>query len=284
MRMFAILGHPLGHTMSPPIHKRLFELSGSAAVQYRVFDIAPEELPARRAELLALDGFNVTIPHKVALLDWMDELDETAQRYGALNVVANRGGRHIGYNTDCYGFLKTVEMLGAPLSAGHTVCVLGAGGVGRMFAIESALSGARVLLAVRESGRAQAQCVQKDIAALCPAAEVSVAELSTLGEGFVCDLLINATPVGMYPSCDASPVPEAALAGCAFVFDCVYNPTETLLLRQAHAAGCRAAGGMAMLVWQAVRAHELWDNAVYKPQAITALIAEMEAAVNRDFH
>lgn len=283
MRTFAILGHPLGHTMSPPIHKRLFALSGHEA-RYEVRDIPPQELPERRAELLALDGFNVTIPHKVELLDWMDALDETARRYGALNVVARENGGHVGYNTDCYGFLKTVQTLGAPLGAGSTVCVLGAGGVGRMFAIESAQSGARLVLAVRESGVAGAERVRQDILALCPGADVSITDISALGEGFSCTLLINATPVGMYPHCGASPVSAAALPSCAFVFDCVYNPTETLLMRQARAAGCRVAGGMAMLVWQAVRAHELWDKTVYDAQDIAALIREMEEAVTRDFH
>ena len=282
-RKFGILGSPLGHTMSPPIHKRLFALSGHGQDEYGVYEIPPEELPRRRAELLTLDGLNVTIPHKVELLGWVNCLDETARRYGALNVITRENGGHTGYNTDCYGFRKTVEQLGARLAPGKQVCVLGAGGVGRMFAIESALAGAPVLLAVRESGAGQAARVRQDILALCPQAEVSITDLSALGAGFSCHLLINATPVGMHPNRDTSPVALAALAGCEFVFDCVYNPTQTLLMREARAAGRPVAGGMAMLVWQAVKAHEIWDGAVYRLEDITSLIQEMEAEVDRRF-
>ncbi|WP_312644396.1 shikimate dehydrogenase [Hydrogenoanaerobacterium sp.] len=279
-RKFGILGYPLGHTMSPPIHKRLFELSGHTD-DYDIYEISPEELTDKMPMLKALSGFNVTIPHKVGLLGYMDELDETALRYKALNVVSC-GSRYIGYNTDCYGFRKTIEQMGADLS--RSVCVLGAGGVGRMFAIESALCGAQVTLAVRASGVELAQRVQFDIRSQIPEAQVRIVEIETLhllGEDF--HLLINATPVGMYPKVDAMAVDPALLPRCEYVFDSVYNPTVTKLMREAQAAGCKVAGGMAMLVWQAVKAHEIWDNAHYSTNDITALINEMAAAVDEKF-
>lgn len=279
-RKFGILGYPLGHTMSPPIHTRLFELSGHPA-GYEIFEIAPEELAQKMPLLLSLSGFNVTIPHKVALLPYMDELDETAARYKALNVVVN-GARHTGYNTDCYGFHKTMEQLGAGLAG--SVCVLGAGGVGRMFAIEAARCGGEVTLAVRETGVELALQVQADIRGQKPEAKVRIADISklhTLGERF--HLLVNATPAGMYPNVEDMAVDEALLPQCEYVFDSVYNPTETRLLRAARTAGCKTIGGMAMLVWQAVRAHEIWDGAAYPPEQISALIDEMALFVAEKF-
>lgn len=279
-RSFALLGHPLGHSLSPPIHKRLFELSGHTG-GYDLLNIPTGELPERLGELAALRGYNVTIPYKVEMLPHMDRLDESARRYGALNTVSN-GSESVGYNTDCYGFRCSVEAMGADLT--RPVCVLGAGGVGRMFAIEASLCGAPVTLAVRESSIDKALGVQSDIRAARPKAPVRVVELSRLAaleEDF--HLLINATPSGMYPNIGASPVDKPLLARCEYVFDSIYNPTETRLLREAREAGCKTRGGMAMLVWQAVKAHEIWDGAAYRPEDIEALIAEMATEVDRNF-
>lgn len=279
-KKFGILGYPLGHTMSPPIHKRLFELSGHDG-DYDIYEIPPEELETKMPMLKALAGFNVTIPHKVELLAYMDELDETAKRYKALNVVSC-GSKYIGYNTDCYGFRKSIEQMGASLSG--SVCVLGAGGVGRMFAIESALCGAQVTIAVRESGIELARRVQSDIRAQNPNAQVRIADIAKLhlhNESY--HLLINATPAGMYPKIDTMAVDAALLPQCEYVFDSVYNPTVTKLMHEAKKAGCKVAGGMAMLVWQAVKAHQIWDNADYDANDIHALINEMAQTVDKKF-
>lgn len=282
MRKFGILGYPLGHTMSPPIHTRLFEMSGHFD-DYEIFEIPPERLAQEMPMLRGLSGFNVTIPHKVEMLPYMDRLDETAERYHALNVVDGMHGGLVGYNTDCYGFQKTVETMGASLAG--SVCVLGAGGVGRMFAIESARCGAAVTIAVRENAIGLAQQVQADIRSQTPDAAVRIVDidkLHTLGEEF--HLLINATPAGMYPKVDGMAVDAALLPHCEYLFDSVYNPSETRLMREARAAGCKVTGGMAMLVWQAVKAHEIWDHAHYETEAVAALIDEMAAQVDRDFH
>lgn len=279
-RNFVILGHPLGHSMSAPIHTRLFALSGSEGA-YGVLDLAPEELERHWHLLDALYGYNVTIPYKLAVIPHLDRLDETARRYGAVNVVANTPER-VGYNTDCYGFCKTIEQLGADLS--QSVCILGAGGVGRMFAIESALQGAAVTLAVLPNAWAKAEAVVRDIQAQRPGAPVRIVDITRLaGLDGPFHLLINATPAGMYPQVDGMPIGPELLSRCSYVFDSIYNPTKTRLLRAAEQAGCRCAGGMAMLVWQAVRAHEIWDRASYRTEDIAALIAEMSARVDRDF-
>ena len=272
MRKFGILGYPLGHTLSPQIHERLFKLSGHDD-SYEVYEVPPANLPEFAKGLKSFAGLNVTIPHKVSVLSYIDELDESAKRYHAVNLITG-GDKLTGYNTDYYGFCKTAEILGADLS--ESVCVLGAGGAGRMFATHAAFCGAPVTIAVRESAIATALSLKQEICKQHPTARVRIVDilsLHTLGEEF--NLLINATPVGMHPHQNETPVQQELLPHCRFVFDAIYNPEETLLLKMARKSGCKAIGGMAMLVWQAVRAHEIWDNSVYNTQDILKIICEM---------
>lgn len=281
-RKFAVLGYPLGHTMSPPIHKRLFELSGDFDSDYSVMQIPEEHLKENIPSLLTLDGFNITIPHKVNIIEYTNALSDSAKRYNSVNVFEKKDGKYIGHNTDVDGFLRTVENMGVSLSG--NVCVIGAGGVGRMFAIESAAHGAKVTLAVRESAYSSANELCGYINSLFPTASAKTVLCNELqNEDCRFDLLINATPCGMYPKTDAMPINIEALKKAGALFDCIYNPTETLLMKEAKKLGIKTSGGMAMLVWQAVSAHEIWDNAKYSLNDISALITEMTAQVDRDF-
>lgn len=278
-RKYALLGGKLGHTLSPPIHQRLFELKGRE-FEYTLIESEPSELEGRKGELAALAGYNVTIPHKQSVIAFMDRLDDSAKRYGAVNCVDNKGGASVGCNTDCDGFLRSVKASGGKLS-GNTL-LLGAGGVGRMMAIEVCLAGGRLTMAVLESFMEQTQKVREDILALVPSAQVRIVSIGNIPDEHF-DTLINATPVGMYPKCDACAVTDEVIANADFVFDAIYNPKETLLIQKAKAMGKKAVGGMAMLVWQAVSAHEIWDGDSYTEQQVQAIIDEMYEKVERDF-
>ena len=144
MNKFALTGHPLGHSMSPLIHEKLFALSGRTDSTYELIDIEPEKIPQSRELFLSLCGMNVTIPHKQNVIPLMDELADSALRYNSVNCIKNDNGKLIGYNTDCDGFLRSAE--GLPI--GGKVAVLGCGGVGRMIAIEVARHGGEITLAV----------------------------------------------------------------------------------------------------------------------------------------
>lgn len=276
-RKFTVIGHPLGHTMSPFIHDALFRLSGQPAA-YGAADIPPADLAARYAELRQLDGFNVTIPHKQTIIPLLDELDESAARYGAVNVVAC-GEKAVGYNTDAYGFLKSLETAGIPLLGDVVLC--GCGGVARTMAYEALLAGCRLTLAVRDSDLPAAGKLKEELEGAIPGAQIGIVPLSELAGTF--DLLINATPVGMYPHADAMAVTEEQLAGCRHVFDAVYNPRKTLLLGTAQRLGIPAVGGMPMLVWQAVRAHEIWDGVEYDVRDIQQLVEDSYREMERLF-
>ncbi len=282
MRKFGLIGHPLGHSLSPQIHTRLFELSGEK-VDYQLYDIAPEELASKHEFLSTLDGFNITIPHKIDIIRYCDSLSEGAQRYRSVNCVAN-GGEKRGYNTDVNGFTMSIDMLGARLDS--SVLLIGCGGVGRMIAIETALSGGELTIAALRSDEELVQRTISEIKQQKSDAQVSVVLTDgTLdaacfgGEDPKFDLLVNASPIGMFPKVDRMPCAPEILDKVDFVFDVVYNPCETLLAKTAREKGKKAMTGMAMLVLQAVAAHEIWDNADYNKKDIDALIADMEALV-----
>ena len=278
-RKYALIGDKLGHTLSPPIHKRLFELRGRE-FSYELLEIDPAELDGKKAQLRELSGYNVTIPHKPAIIAQLDKLDESAKRYGAVNCVDTKDGVSVGYNTDCDGFLRSVKNSGGKLS-GNTL-LLGAGGVGRMMAIETALAGGRLTMAVLEDFKPQAEKVKADILEKVSGADVRIVTFDAIPDEHF-DTLINATPVGMYPKCDACAVGDEVIAKADFVFDAIYNPKETLLIQKAKALGKTAVGGMAMLVWQAVSAHEIWDGDSYADDEVQAIIDEMYERVERDF-
>lgn len=279
-RKYAILGEVLKHTMSPPIHKRLFELR-ERDFEYEVVEFSAEELAEKASYLNSMNGYNITIPHKVEIIKYLDKLDESAKRYNSVNCVDNKDGVLTGYNTDCDGFLETVRSMGAKLSG--EVLLVGCGGVGRMIAIESALAGASLNIAVLESDMPLAYQAEKEIKAMKEDAKINIVLNTEIDLSKHYDLLVNACPVGMYPKVDSCPVSDEVINRCDAVFDLIYNPGETMLIKKAKAMGKKAVGGMAMLVWQAVSAHKIWDNDEYTSDEINSIIEEMNEIVKRDF-
>ena len=277
MSKYALLGYPLGHTMSPPIHKRLFELDGNPGAEYEVCEIPPEQLDSKAEYLNSLNGYNITIPYKVDIIDHLDELDESAKRYNSVNCVVNRDGRNIGFNTDCSGFLRSLEAGGAKLNG--RVLQIGCGGVGRMMAIEAALHGADLTIVALPEFIAGAKEVAKEAAKLNPSAKISVITHGEISGEF--DLLMNASPVGMYPKTDDCPVTEDVIKSCKCVFEVIYNPNVTKLMSIAANNGIPSIGGMAMLVWQAAVAHEIWNGASYKDEDVEKIITEMKAELSK---
>ncbi len=275
MDNYALIGYPLGHSLSPQIHERLFSLTGTAA-HYEKTEISPEQLTEKYDYLSSLRGFNVTIPHKLAIIDFCDRLDSGAARYGSVNCV-KVGEERVGYNTDVLGFVKSIELMGAKLDS--DVLLIGCGGVGRMIAIETALSGGRLTISVLDSDREKAEAVKKEITAMKPDARVEIIGSPVNDSDKRCDLLINATPIGMFPKTENMPCGEALLEKVNFVFDVVYNPKETFLTKKAREKGAKAMNGMAMLVLQAAAAHEIWYGASFKDSDLSRLISDMEELV-----
>ena len=277
-KKFAVIGHPITHTMSPFIHSRLFEAAGVNA-SYAVLDIPPQDLPARLETLRSLSGFNATIPHKQAVIPLLDSLDPKAADFGSVNTVKNEGGRLCGFTTDGEGFTQALRASGVGIS-GRTA-VLGAGGAARAVAFECVLAGGEVTVAARPHSIPAAEHLAEDLRRIVPGARVGSCGISEIPGPI--DLLVNATPAGMYPNPDACPAEAETIRKARCVFDAVYNPGETELLRRARALGVRAVGGMGMLVRQAAAAQKLWFGAEFSEDCLAALEQSAQFEMKKKF-
>ena len=254
--------------MSPFIHKELFELKNVEA-DYGKQEIAPEALAeVFETDLKKLDGFNITIPHKVAIIDALDGLDKIAEEYGAVNTVVRRDGRYYGYNTDAYGFLKGLEFSGITLSG--KVLVYGFGGAARTIITECLRAGCEVFVGTLPSLMDSAEKVVTEISAKTGKG-IKLISNDEIKEKF--DLLVNATPVGMYPKVGVSPLKAEQVDLFDAVYDIVYNPQETELLRIAKSLGKTFGGGLSMLVCQAELAHKVWYGAEFTREETEKVIA-----------
>lgn len=252
---FAVLGQSLPHTWSPYIHNSLFDAAGLDAV-YLPVTVPPERLGSVTDVFRScFSGFNVTIPYKEKILPFLDDVDEAAQVCGAVNTVEIRNGRMIGHITDGLGMLRAIEERGVKTHQAD-VLILGGGGAARVAGYAFLSHGGRVTFAVRDAQKgnalahALAQTQQDGLHRL------SVRPLADCAEAH--DILINCTPVGMYPHVDACPVSADVIARCVAVFDAVYNPRETRLLTLARQNGLPAIEGLGMLFYQAVEAQKFW--------------------------
>jgi 3-dehydroquinate dehydratase/shikimate dehydrogenase len=240
--------------MSPAIHNAAFAHLGLNKI-YLPFRVEDVVAFVESFKTIEVKGYSVTIPHKEAVAGALDEIDEMAQKIGAVNTVAERKGRLIGYNTDSSAAIASLTQAAGEgrkeaLLFGKRVVVLGAGGAARALVFGLRQCGAKVTILNRTVKRAKRL-----------AEEVGV-EWGPLSEGskIKMDILVNATSVGMYPEVDEMPVGEGVFYPGLIVFDMVYNPLETRLLREAKEAGCRCITGLDMFVEQARQQFELWTG------------------------
>ena len=263
-RRFAVLGESLGHTWSPYIHNTLFAACGRDAVYLPI--TVPRDKLSSAVDVLrsCFSGFNVTIPYKERIMPLLDEIDDTARACGAVNTVENSDGRLIGHITDGLGLLSALQKGGVQTCGVHAL-ILGGGGAARVAGYEFLSRGGRVTFAVRneEKGRALA----RELGDTQPdgTARINVFPLTRISGAY--DILINCTPVGMYPHTDACPVDDGVIARCKAVFDAVYNPRTTQLLARAKELSIPTVEGLGMLFDQAVEAQRFWFGEV-PPQQI----------------
>ncbi len=256
-KLVGLIGYPVEHSLSPAMHNSAFAALNLSWC-YVPLPVHPDRLGEAVAGLQALSfvGANVTVPHKEAVMSYLDEVIPEAQAIGAVNTIVVRDGQGIGYNTDWQGFLTALSEGGFD-PHGKRAVVLGAGGAARAVVYALVQAGAQVTVLNRTLARAQA--LVRDFSPLFPALSLT---LQTLEEQTAeAHLLVNATPVGTWPEVDQSPWPEdLAFPGHLTVFDLVYNPHQTKLLQQARAAGAKDIGGLGMLVHQGAVAFELWTG------------------------
>lgn len=259
-RRYGLVGHNLKHTLSPLIHNELFALKGIKA-EYGIYDV--ESLDGFRP---IAEGLNITIPHKIAYINKINSVDEHALNLGAVNCINNE---LIGFNTDFYGFLRSFKSFYSDNDG--KILVLGYGGVGRV--VVKALKGYDITVAIRNADKIAE--VAKDSGAKV----IDMASLSDSNDRY--NAIVNTTPVGMYPNIDNTPIDESVILRSEYVYDLIYNPIETKLMKIATASGIKAKGGADMLVYQAVKAHEIWYGATFTNDEIDTVIAKVIQALKQ---
>lgn len=262
-RVVGVIGWPVRHSLSPPMQNAALAAMGRNWV-YVPFAVAPEHIGDCMAAVRALDlvGLNVTIPHKAAVLAYMDDLGEEARALGVVNTIVNREGWLTGHSTDGEGFLRSLREIGEDV-AGRDVCLIGAGGSARAVALAVCRAGARSLTVVnRTAGKAEAlaehlqplaaNTTLKAVGLTTPEAEAAV-------RGAM--VVIDSTAVGMYPHHETAPVvPEKWLHAGQVVCDLTYNPRDTVLLQAARRQNAGTLDGTGMLIHQGALALELWTG------------------------
>jgi shikimate dehydrogenase len=263
-----LIGYPVSHSLSPKIQTAALQACGLEG-SYSLFPIQPDDIQGLK-DLLArvrsgeIAGLNVTIPHKQNVIPLLDELTPTAQAIGAVNVISLHEGQLVGDNTDADGFLSDLNrsLTTVPLTAiikrrrhgDMNALVLGAGGSARSVVYALANDGWKVTIAARRIEQAQG------FASWFSSYAIRTTQYSEIPRSTF-QLLVNTTPVGMTPDADQSPLPEnLTLPADIFIYDLVYNPRETKLIKQAHAQGVHATTGLGMLIEQAALSFEIWTG------------------------
>jgi shikimate dehydrogenase len=259
MELYGLVGEILGHSLSPLIHRCILaELNVSGT--YQLMEIPRDRIVGLGAAMktLGIRGVNVTIPYKRTVMDQLDVLSPQARTIGAVNTITLRDGKLMGDNTDYHGFLAMLRQRGIAI-LGRRFTVLGTGGASRAVTAAIRDGGGIVTLVSR---RPQEGAVTYD----------------ALGD-HKGDVLVNCTPVGMYPHSDACPVEPWVIERHDDIVDLIYNPLETKLLVLGRMLGKRTCGGLSMLVSQAVRAQELWQEGTIPPEVEKAAYEAARAAL-----
>jgi len=275
-RVCGIFGHPVGHSLSPEIHNAAFAALNLPYV-YVAHDVEPGQV--RRAmdgvRAMGYRGLSITIPHKVAALECVDEVDETARIIGCINTVANDDGRLFGSNSDGVGALTALREAGADPEGSRTL-VLGSGGAARAIAVTISRTAPPERITLLGVDEEELQLLANDVqtrgqshvtsARLTPDALRQEMELA--------DILLHCSPIGMHPNEQQSLVPPELLGQGLAVFDAVYNPRRTKLIRDAEHAGCKTILGLEMFLGQAYAQFELWTGRAAPRQVMREIVEE----------
>ncbi|MZQ81959.1 shikimate dehydrogenase [Paenibacillus sp. 5J-6] len=272
--LYGVFGDPIRHSRSPIMLNRAFQEADINAV-YAAFHVRPDELgdAVRGIRALGYRGINVTIPHKVEVMQYLDVIDEGARVVGAVNTIVNEDGKLIGYNTDGIGYVRSLkEETGIDL-LGKNVLVLGAGGAARGVAYALAKEGAGcIYIANRTKERALE--LADTISAFTKTIGLGLDEISNVVDEVA--FVLNTTSAGMHPHTDELPMPVELLREHHLVSDLIYNPRITRFLREAETLGARIHGGLGMFIYQGAYAFEYWTG---KPAPVAAMRQVVEQSL-----
>jgi shikimate dehydrogenase len=276
MKHFAVIGFPIGHSLSPLMHNTAFQILGLDH-RYESIEVSPEALKEQAGLFRRNDwgGFNVTAPHKEAIIPLIDDIDSEARAIGSVNTVVNSRGSLIGYNTDIIGIERSLRPYGASID-GNACLILGAGGAARSVAHVLTHNFKPHAITFWTLFPEQAHALVKSLKTNEVPFHVAEYSGEALEEALrLCTLVVNATTVGMYPKVLESPVrDQQLLTSHHIVFDLVYRPLRTRLLAQAEAAGATIIGGLTMFIHQGAAAFQLWLGREMPAERIRSVLEE----------
>jgi shikimate dehydrogenase len=274
-KVCAIIGDPVEHSLSPVMHNAAFKELKLNLV-YIAFTVTKSELKEAisRAKNLDFHGLNVTMPHKNAVMKYLDETDATAKSIGAVNTILNDEGRLVGFNTDGIGAMRALKENSVSLE-GKKLVLLGAGGAAKAIAFQAAQEVEKLVILNRTSEKAEmlAEVLRKKFGKKVNGGSFSSDFLKE--EMKDTDILVNATSVGMHPDVNRSLVPKSLLNPDLCVMDIIYSPLETKLALDAKAVGAKVVSGLEMLIYQGAVSFEIWTN---QPAPVEVM---KEAALNK---
>ncbi|MCR4280729.1 MAG: shikimate dehydrogenase [Candidatus Kaiserbacteria bacterium] len=263
----AVIGNPITHSMSPLIHNAIYEREGIDAVMLAFGNPSIEKLVgAIRA--LPIHLVAVTMPHKQTLIPLLDSISDDAREIGAVNTIINKGGMLAGFNTDVTGVAEALKDVSVE---GKNALIIGAGGVAQPVAYHLRKRGAKIYCNNRDNEQAEA---------LCKKFGGTVIDGKTMS-GMKFDLIVNATPIGMPPNIEMSPVPKNIIRPETVVFDVIYTPLETQLLKDARAQGAKIISGLTMFIAQALEQENLWLGRDISDNGYTELIKTHLLTLNK---
>lgn len=279
MKRVTLFGFPLGHSLSPAMHNAAFRARGLRDWSFDARPTSPDELPAAVRDFFQDSGVgaSVTIPHKMAIIRCVDDLTDTARLIGAVNTLYMRESKLIGDNTDGPGFLNALHDADVD-PRGMNVVLLGAGGAARAVAFALASQVRSLTIVNRHITRAER--LAQDVRAIFRGLALEVAHADAVERA---DLIVNATSAGMAPWVDGSLLPDdVVIPRCAVVYDLIYAPRETKLLKKAKAAGAVALNGLGMLVHQGAAAFQSWTGLAAPLEAMQRAVEENETVAEKD--
>lgn len=253
-KLYGVIGDPIAHSLSPVFHNHFLKQKHIDGI-YIPLKISSNNL-GNKLNLLKSNfaGFNVTIPHKESIMQYLDEIDPLAIEYGAVNTVKIVDNRLIGYNTDGVGFIKSLEYMNINLKR-KNILLLGAGGAAKVIALETVKLGGNLTIANRniERGLRLKNQLEKlyDVS-------INAVKPNKLNASF--DVIINSTPIGMYPNIYEYPVSLSILEKAELVYDLIYNPYKTKLLQLGSQFGAKVINGLSMLIYQGLKSLEIWTG------------------------
>ena len=256
--VYCLIGNPISKSLSPKIHNYIFSLNNKNSVYlaFKVEENLKTVIHSFRA--LNIKGFNVTIPYKVEIMKYLDEIEEDAKVLGAVNTVKNVNGKLVGYNTDGTGFIKSLKKEGIKIENKNFI-ILGSGGASQAISKKLAMEGAKKIVILNRTVE-KATTLGKSIKNMLNQVDVYCDSLDNVYKYLETDVVINCTSIGMYPNESLSPVDSTIFNKNTVICDIIYKPIETKFLRDAKQNNAKTIGGLSMLINQAILSQQIWSN------------------------